>query len=162
MCWVSSAACCRESNPLSLLLWGAFDWDSPPVVGPLEETAVQTRAVEKFTHSMKLVPWFVESALRCDFPLLCRRRACTSSQRTTACTSSQGRPKGWVPVTDHDGTMKQQLMANGFASFNIPQSLADRCKKIHAGDEVIQVNHQTVVRLFSWHSFFTEPHLNVD
>uniref|UniRef100_A0A8C7ZMJ0 Connector enhancer of kinase suppressor of Ras 2b n=1 Tax=Oryzias sinensis TaxID=183150 RepID=A0A8C7ZMJ0_9TELE len=26
-------------------------------------------------------------------------------------------------------------------------SLADRCKKIHAGDEVIQVNHQTVVRL---------------
>jgi hypothetical protein len=25
------------------------------------------------------------------------------------------------------------------------QSPADRCKKIHAGDEVIQVNHQTVV-----------------
>uniref|UniRef100_A0A674PEN4 Connector enhancer of kinase suppressor of Ras 2b n=1 Tax=Takifugu rubripes TaxID=31033 RepID=A0A674PEN4_TAKRU len=28
-------------------------------------------------------------------------------------------------------------------------SLADRCKKIHAGDEVIQVNHQTVVRTLS-------------
>lgn len=26
-----------------------------------------------------------------------------------------------------------------------PQSPADQCKKIHAGDEVIQVNHQTVV-----------------
>lgn len=26
-----------------------------------------------------------------------------------------------------------------------PKSPADRCKKIHAGDEVIQVNHQTVV-----------------
>lgn len=25
------------------------------------------------------------------------------------------------------------------------QSPADQCKKIHAGDEVIQVNHQTVV-----------------
>lgn len=78
----------------SLLLRGAFDWDSPPVVSPLEETAVQTRAVEKFTNSTRLVPWFVESALGCDFPLLCRCRACTSSQRTTACTSSQGRPKG--------------------------------------------------------------------
>lgn len=33
------------------------------------------------------------------------------------------------------------------ASLTILQSLADRCKKIHAGDEVIQVNHQTVVRL---------------
>lgn len=29
----------------------------------------------------------------------------------------------------------------------VHKSLADRCKKIHAGDEVIQVNHQTVVRL---------------
>lgn len=27
------------------------------------------------------------------------------------------------------------------------QSPADQCKKIHAGDEVIQVNHQTVVSL---------------
>lgn len=27
------------------------------------------------------------------------------------------------------------------------QSPADRCRKIHAGDEVIQVNHQTVVSL---------------
>lgn len=27
------------------------------------------------------------------------------------------------------------------------KSPADRCKKIHAGDEVIQVNHQTVVGL---------------
>lgn len=27
------------------------------------------------------------------------------------------------------------------------KSPADRCKKIHAGDEVIQVNHQTVVRV---------------
>uniref|UniRef100_A0A3Q2CZQ4 Connector enhancer of kinase suppressor of Ras 2b n=1 Tax=Cyprinodon variegatus TaxID=28743 RepID=A0A3Q2CZQ4_CYPVA len=29
--------------------------------------------------------------------------------------------------------------------FTSQDSLADRCKKIHAGDEVIQVNHQTVV-----------------
>lgn len=35
---------------------------------------------------------------------------------------------------------------NDSASLSIHQSLADRCKKIHAGDEVIQVNHQTVVR----------------
>lgn len=35
---------------------------------------------------------------------------------------------------------------NDPASLSIHQSLADRCKKIHAGDEVIQVNHQTVVR----------------
>lgn len=28
-----------------------------------------------------------------------------------------------------------------------PQSPADQCKKIHAGDEVIQVNHQTVVSI---------------
>lgn len=55
----------------------------------------------------------------------------------------------------------QQLLANGCASFNIVQSLADRCKKIHAGDEVIQVNHQTVVRLFSAHSFLPQ-HLNID
>ena len=33
------------------------------------------------------------------------------------------------------------------------QSLADRCKKIHAGDEVIQVNHQTVVgALITYHT----------
>lgn len=31
----------------------------------------------------------------------------------------------------------------------LSQSPADRCKKIHAGDEVIQVNHQTVVRVVS-------------
>lgn len=53
--------------------------------------------------------------------------------------------------------MKLQLLANGCASFNIVQSLADRCKKIHAGDEVIQVNHQTVVSIFSVHS----RHLNI-
>lgn len=35
------------------------------------------------------------------------------------------------------------------------QSLADRCKKIHAGDEVIQVNHQTVVRP----TYFSQPSL---
>lgn len=37
--------------------------------------------------------------------------------------------------------------ANGHVSLPLHQSLADRCKKIHAGDEVIQVNHQTVVRI---------------
>lgn len=37
--------------------------------------------------------------------------------------------------------------ANGYVSLPLHQSLADRCKKIHAGDEVIQVNHQTVVRI---------------
>lgn len=31
-----------------------------------------------------------------------------------------------------------------------PQSPADQCKKIHAGDEVIQVNHQTVVSVKSF------------
>lgn len=30
-------------------------------------------------------------------------------------------------------------------SISFLQSPADQCKKIHAGDEVIQVNHQTVV-----------------
>lgn len=58
--------------------------------------------------------------------------------------------------------MKQQLFADDCASLNIIQSLADRCKKIHAGDEVIQVNHQTVVRLFAVHSFSSHPHLNID
>ena len=44
------------------------------------------------------------------------------------------------------------LMYLGFVSISFfllqflpPQSPADLCKKIHAGDEVIQVNHQTVV-----------------
>jgi len=35
------------------------------------------------------------------------------------------------------------------------QSPADRCKKIHAGDEVIQVNHQTVVSVSIIHNHFT-------
>lgn len=39
------------------------------------------------------------------------------------------------------------LWLSDCGSLSAPQSLADRCKKIHAGDEVIQVNHQTVVRL---------------
>lgn len=44
------------------------------------------------------------------------------------------------------------------------QSLADRCKKIHAGDEVIQVNHQTVVRrllsaLFHLHLQISRMHV---
>uniref|UniRef100_A0A8B9KUW3 Connector enhancer of kinase suppressor of Ras 2a n=1 Tax=Astyanax mexicanus TaxID=7994 RepID=A0A8B9KUW3_ASTMX len=36
-------------------------------------------------------------------------------------------------------------------------SPADRCKKIHAGDEVIQVNHQTVVRLHIFSSCLHTP-----
>lgn len=41
-------------------------------------------------------------------------------------------------------------------SLSAHQSLADRCKKIHAGDEVIQVNHQTVVSpcFFAFRLFF--------
>lgn len=59
-----------------------------------------------------------------------------------------GTTEGVSPIDDDDGIMKQRLLSNDCTSFNIVQSLADRCKKIHAGDEVIQVNHQTVVRLF--------------
>lgn len=35
-------------------------------------------------------------------------------------------------------------------SLSLLQSPADHCKKIHAGDEVIQVNHQTVVCIIAW------------
>lgn len=105
-------------------------------------TTPHTLANKTFTNSTRLI------SLSCDFLLLCSCRACTSSQPTTACTWLQGRPKGWVPVAEDDGPMKQRLLANDCASFYIVKSLADRCKKIHAGDEVIQVNHQTVVRLF--------------
>lgn len=49
--------------------------------------------------------------------------------------------------------------ANGHVSLPLHQSLADRCKKIHAGDEVIQVNHQTVVRIFcSFHVITLSDH----
>lgn len=49
-------------------------------------------------------------------------------------------------VVSHWAVWWHQLMGT-FLCLS-PQSLADRCKKIHAGDEVIQVNHQTVVRTF--------------
>lgn len=50
-------------------------------------------------------------------------------------------------VFSHSAVWWDWWAANGPVSLPLHQSLADRCKKIHAGDEVIQVNHQTVVRI---------------
>lgn len=68
---------------------------------------------------------------------------------------------GWTKQLYHtrlcpDSEMEQQLMT---VSRSIHQSLADRCKKIHAGDEVIQVNHQTVVRCFALRLIFCFSYL---
>lgn len=99
-------------------------------------------------------------------PCLCFR-GCISNRRMMDSTSSPEPQRMWVfvslsrmldtpPTAMHglkfhnDNESTPQYILNLFSlSFLLQclslQSPADQCKKIHAGDEVIQVNHQTVV-----------------
>lgn len=85
-------------------------------------------------------------------------RGCTSNQRMMDSMLSPEPQRMWVivpliPRTTFDPQSQwRQFLPYLFPMFlSVPpqcvplQSPADQCKKIHAGDEVIQVNHQTVV-----------------
>lgn len=115
-------------------------------------------------------------------PCLCFR-GCTSNQRMMDSTWSPEPQRMWVLVSHgrklyappkHNLWSQiplwqwiRTLMYPDFVSISFfllqflpPQSPADLCKKIHAGDEVIQVNHQTVVsrKVFKLNAVVVKSH----
>lgn len=112
-------------------------------------------------------------ALTCFSPC---PRACTLNQPMMAYMSSQALQREWVVIFNisvqyfisswhawtigctcnlHNNCVFCNPHVIQWLSLSLFQSLADRCKKIHAGDEVIQVNHQTVVSVSIVHNHVT-------